>query len=648
MSWLTPLGFLGLLGLIVLILIYIIKPNYQNKIISSTFVWKLSLKYKKNKIPLSKFRNILLFLCQVFIITAAAFMLAQPFFADEEEVKMPKKVFILDASASMMADTDGDQTRFERAIDEIQTAVDETLQLENSEVSIILANDKASFLIQRATALSKGDITTALDELLDTTNGSACTYATPDIEGAIKLAGKITAVAPDVEVVLYTDTNYIEAGKVTVKNMCGSLDWNAAILDARMILFENRYTIEVDVACYGMNKNLPVHCTVEGVDNAGNAVAFTVTGNVLCRNDDMSTLEILPTEDNKDLMELASYKTVTVFVDEDDSLEIDNSFRIFGGEKLPLRIQYCSPNPNNYFSTAFRVIREKLKYRWNIEFDEVVINPEEETPDTAFTGYDIYIFETIMPETLPTDGISILANPTAAPLNAGFRLGMERLVPPDTYLTEGEMHPITDGVHPEEILVTKYVEILNPDANYIPLLYCGTEPMLLATNKNESEQKVVILPFSLNFSNLPIVLDFPLMMYNIVEYYMPSTITEYVFDVNEEIDLNARAEQLSLQGPNGINAILTEFPNKFSLTVPGVYEVSQPNLSGELVSENFFVKIPASESNIVSEEDSLTNPYYMTVVEEEEVQNRDIIFYIAIAMVALLFAEWWLHTREQY
>jgi len=50
MKILTPLGLLGLLGILVLILIYIIKPNYQQKYISSTYVWKLSLKYKKKKI----------------------------------------------------------------------------------------------------------------------------------------------------------------------------------------------------------------------------------------------------------------------------------------------------------------------------------------------------------------------------------------------------------------------------------------------------------------------------------------------------------------------------------------------------------------------------------------------------------------------
>ena len=54
MNWLTPLGFLGFIGLLILLLIYILKPNYQNKQISTTYVWKLSLKYRKKKIPISK------------------------------------------------------------------------------------------------------------------------------------------------------------------------------------------------------------------------------------------------------------------------------------------------------------------------------------------------------------------------------------------------------------------------------------------------------------------------------------------------------------------------------------------------------------------------------------------------------------------
>ena len=61
MTLLIPLGLLGLLAIAALILIYIIKPNYQQKFISSTYVWKLSLKLKRKKLPLNRLRNILKF-----------------------------------------------------------------------------------------------------------------------------------------------------------------------------------------------------------------------------------------------------------------------------------------------------------------------------------------------------------------------------------------------------------------------------------------------------------------------------------------------------------------------------------------------------------------------------------------------------------
>ena len=96
MSLLAPLGLLGLLGIVALIIIYIIKPNYQNKFISSTYIWKLSLKYKRKKIPLNKLRNILLFLCQVAIIAAAAYILARPFIINETK-EAGDEIIIIDA-----------------------------------------------------------------------------------------------------------------------------------------------------------------------------------------------------------------------------------------------------------------------------------------------------------------------------------------------------------------------------------------------------------------------------------------------------------------------------------------------------------------------------------------------------------------------
>ena len=141
MTLLTPLGLLGLIGLIVLIIIYIIKPNYQSKFISSTYIWKLSLKYRKKKIPISKLRNIILFICQVLILTAAAFVLTRPFIDDGAELKDGEVVLIVDASASMQTsstdmETSKDVTRFERAIAAASEDANEAIK--NGYISMII------------------------------------------------------------------------------------------------------------------------------------------------------------------------------------------------------------------------------------------------------------------------------------------------------------------------------------------------------------------------------------------------------------------------------------------------------------------------------------------------------------------------------
>ena len=97
-------------------------------------------------------------------------------------------------------------------------------------------------------------------------------------------------------------------------------------------------------------------------------------------------------------------------------------------------------------------------------------------------------------------------------------------------------------------------------------------------------------------------------------------------------------------GP-GVNSSITEFPANVMLKDPGVYTVTQTPISGKEVMDNFFVKLPSAESNINSSVDVLENPYY---APEQGSNDLDLLLYLSIALVALLFIEWWLHTREQY
>ena len=123
MGLLTPLGLLGLIGIPILIIIYIIKPKYHEKKISSTFIWRLSLKYRKRKIPLQWLQRSLLFFVQVLIIGLTALLLARPLMKVSAEDG--EKVVILDVSASMNS-TDGSTTRLDRAIEALTDLADKT------------------------------------------------------------------------------------------------------------------------------------------------------------------------------------------------------------------------------------------------------------------------------------------------------------------------------------------------------------------------------------------------------------------------------------------------------------------------------------------------------------------------------------------
>ena len=125
---------------------------------------------------------------------------------------------------------------------------------------------------------------------------------------------------------------------------------------------------------------------------------------------------------------------------------------------------------------------------------------------------------------------------------------------------------------------------------------------------------------------------------------MPSTLDGYVFNVNESIQLNCRSEKLNVMGPM-TDVELTQFPGKVDLKKPGVYTVTQVPISGETVVENFYVRLPAIESNIAAVEDTLENPYFP---EAENDGDMDLVFFFAMALVILLFVEWWLQSRKQF
>ena len=647
MSWLTPLGFLGLIGLIVWLIIYLIKPNYQHKIISSTFVWKLSLKYRKKKLPINKLRNILLIICQILTIVGLAMGMARPIIEAINE-QQEERIVILDASADMLATLEGGgENRFERAIAQIHTLADEVAENEGK-LSIILANAEPEFLVQRA---GEDFLPTTHEklEILKDASDYQCSYGVANIDGAMKLAETVLEENPFAKVMLYTGTSYLDPGDVTVVDVSDINEWNAAILKAEALNVENYYEFRIDLASYGRDSSIEVFLDIYGVNEVGETLNLSET--VLCTQE-MGTVTLTfgndqaraDTEQNYILLDVYAYDYAYIHIDKDDSLQLDNTLYLYGGTKPVLRVQYYSTRPNPFYSSALMALRDIVDDRWDIELVEVKdIFHEQKPVNPAFEGFDIYIFEHTMPSQLPTDGLVIIVNPDQVPQGSGIYLGPDVAGTQETFLTAGtENHPLMNKVNAENISVTMYKKITMYDPAYEVLMYCGSDPLMLA--RNEEGAKLVIMPFSLHYSNLALTKEFPTLMYNLLEHYVPCTVTEHLYEVNDTVTLNARGQDLNVEGP-GVEVRFEEFPNELLVKTPGVYTLSQIPISGIQVIENIYVKMPAGESNIKLVEDTLTNPYVERI---DEITDQDLIFWFAMALVALLFLEWWLQSKEYF
>jgi len=656
MTLLTPLGLLGLLGVVALIIIYIIKPNYQQKYISSTFVWKLSLQYRKKRIPISKLRNLLLILCQILFLTICAIILTHPNTVIKTKIKEPEVIAIIDASASMRTSIDG-ESRFVRAVESAMQLSADTWD-DHGYVSVIFADDTPDYLLeQRVTEENRTALEMEMENLLY--EDTLCTFATSDINGAIDQCEKVIKQNPDAKIYLYTDQNYAYIPQeIQLVNVSDDAEWNCAILNAVSRYEENYYTFIVDVACYGeVDYRFDVIIDVYGVntqDSQQQGDTVTFEQNVSCIGGEPSKVIFVNEEfysANPELYDsmygesiykipkekrIYAYQSIHVSIQDEsgialqDSLLEDNTFDIYGGMKPVIKIQYASEKPNSFWPAALRQLRNVFDDRWDIQITEV-----KKGNEPATSGFDFYVFEHKMPNKTPVDGVLLLVNPDKVSTSLGAVMAGEAYSgnPTGENLEIADNHSILNNVLVNEITVTRYKRIIFSEEYKTLMINPMTNSAMLAVR--DDDVKVAIMAFSLHYSNLAVTLNFPVMLYNLFQYYFPVTVQGNAFEVNEIVELNAIGETLKVTGYD-FEQEFNSFPAYLKLSAPGTYTMEQQMLSDEKLTEKIYVRIPLAESNIRLQGESIVEPYK---INSNEDFLEDILLYLAIAIVALMFFE---------
>ena len=676
-EFLLPLGLVGLLGIVALIIIYIIRPNYLVQHIPSTYVWRLSLRYKKRRLPTSKLRNILLFLFQVLILTSIAGILAQPALVKHNASNRNDVIAIIDSSASMYAETDN-ETRFMRAVDDVIDLATETFA-KGGMVSVIVADGKPEYLSRRVAPEASVQLFSELRALHD--NEQACYYGASDINAAMKLTEEVLDENPSANIYLYTDEVYNETyaeqleerRNIHIMNVNDVSEWNAAVLGASAEIVDTYCELTVEIASYNMTRELDLYVEISGPDVTAlnpDKQPIVILKPVFCEKDTVKKIVFRygGAGDETDVLyhelgveqRFQTFQSINISLRTGgDSLSADDSFNLYGGRLPVLKVQYASsrhipasgsdkdnPGPNPFVNGALGMVKNAFSrlQRYDVQITEV-----QQGKEPALTGFDFYVFEHDMPDVLPNDGVVFLLDPnvgwTGAGLNVTSVNDFNKTLTSCMANVDNENHFVMNDPNgfrlvPDRIGVSSY-KVLTCDPSYDVLMTCDSDPVL-AVRKDEKNQ-VAVLSFSVHNSTLPREIEMGALFFNLFDYYFPGIVSDFSTEVGGSVEVNSRGESISATGPAEFSQEITEFPGEISFSLPGTYTFTGTTWYDQTLTAQVFVKMPAGESDIFKSREILAEPDKK--LAEGEITSG-LIIYFAAALVALAFAEWWLHMHE--
>lgn len=597
MQFLNPLGLLALLGIPVVILMYLLKQKYKETKIPSLFLWKQAAAMTLSQRPWQKLKKNLLLLLQLMAIILLALGLANPFFTGGK--KGENFILILDQSLSMQA-RDEVPNRFEAAKNQIQKFVENAPP--NTGISLLVMGNMPYLAVNNTT--EKNEIYRALREITVSNSGI-------DFENGISLM-KTQQEQTNANFILFTDQSEQWNGLGAEIILFGKSAENCAITLLSHTIQEKEITALVKVQNFG-------------VQEAVKTVTLYQDEKAL----DVQEVTLQPGESKDILFQgvSAQAKKLSASLSPHDILEADD-------------IYYDTVNQKNnqkaILFTKQNIFLEKiLGILPNIELYKGKIDQMEN-----LNGYGLYIFDGILPETLPTDGYLLIFQPPEE--NSFIQTGENVKV---SIVTQGGSKLFSPGTE-TNFVVGESRKLGLPNWGEI-ILQSPETPLVIAGEYGN--QKAVVFGFDLHQSDLPLSKEFPILIYNMIAWYFPDSISGMdKVQAGNVLEFAALADSTSVQviKPDAKRVSLAPpFPlNPFADTeLTGIYILEQKNQEGIVLAENFAVNaVTEGESNLIQKEG-----IYEEAEQKRKIDaGRSLQSLVLILLLLLLGAEWWVSCHE--
>ena len=612
MRFLYPLGLWALIGVPIIIIIYILKNKFNEQTVPSTYIWILSEKFFKRRNPLNGLTGLISLILQLLTVVAIALAISRPIITIPDSAG--EYCFVIDASASMKAESDG-----ESAFDEAKELIGSTIKDAKlgSTYTLIYASTDSSIVYER---VSDKEIAMEMLEELE------CGEVSADVSVAVSDAQSYFDENSSISISVYTD-KVIEAHDNVDVVLVGDRDReNYGIFDVKSSLMGGKLNVEAKAISYSSDAKLKVALYVDGSETPAAETEVEVVAG--------QKTDVLLIAD-KD-----SYSSFCVEVENADGYMLDNSYVSYNLEnETAYNVLVVSETP--FFLQAV------LDVLTDADID--VIEPDKYNDQS---GYGLYVFHSFSPETLP-DAAVWLINCSENIENSGFGArGVVTLKDPDSILmsasTSSLAQKLLQEVYGKDIYISEYVKYSGMYTRFTTLFSYESNPLIFA-GVNGLGNREVVIGFDLHKADMSLSTDFVPLLGNLLEYSCPDVIekSDYVCGDDAEVNITANIKNVKAISPSGETTYVdtSVSPAVVRLDVVGTYKVEL--LAGdEAKTYNIYSGAHEDESNPHATTDSFS------LSGERQYERSDGEFdplvIILISLAVLFCADWMVYCYEKY
>ncbi len=613
MRFVYPMGLWGLIGIPILILIYIIKNKYTEQTVSSTYLWTLSERFVKRRNPLTMITGLIALILQILAVAAISLAIAHPVFTLKDAAR--QYYFILDKSGSMSAQSGG-SSLFDQGKGRIHDIIKDSAN--GSTYTIVCVGDTYEVVCD-----SHDDKEETLQMLTEVQVGGGEAAMDEALLGAQDAFAKNSGL----DMYLFTDKAYTTVENIQLVHLANTEE-NYAISDFTYENNGDEMVLNANVLSYESDKEI----TLEFYKN-GEQTAFSTQTVSLVKGEKTPVTPVTFS---------GEFRMVEAVILDEDGQKLDNNSVIFSKEsQTGYRVLLVSDQPF-FLESALRVA------------GTATVETVETENYITRSGYDLYIFDSFNPKTMPRDGAVWLINLDGNLAQSGFSVYGENEIKDGGQLklstsTAALVQTLTQGLRDTTIYIDSYQKYGAFQYNSgFQTLYTYNQSPMIFIGKNGYGNREVVFAFDLHKANFPLTYDYTVLIRNILNYSFPKVLDKHMYDCGEMLLMNVSpdCENIEITSPSGEKELKTlNTIDNYCLTEVGVYTIKTNAKSGSK-TYNVYAQLPEVERAPLQTGEEFCIKGEATDGRKDGKYDKLILIFVLLSV--MFIADWVVYCYDKY